>query len=323
MVVHTLPDLTTADPAFPVDAQIYEFREAEDPDIPHINNLLFSEYGENYPYPLSTFQPGGIYLVGCHRETGKIIGFAKAVPYKGHASVYEFGGLIVDGPHRTRHVAKQLTRNRMETIKQLGGAAVVSEPVCYRRDCASQANLIVHGFVLVGIQFVKYPDIQLDLLGSQAESVLMAVRWMRDTAHLGDRRVFLPYGYRGVLYSYLPRSLYERGWEQMFPDVEMPASVHHTGHQGTKTRGAEFVDVPGNWREAEARIVALHRDGFRFGCILPGFGTLAQGRVFDYVRMYRPSEGMKIDFKLVHVVPEISRLKAFCQADYQGEIQVR
>ncbi len=314
-------------PEFAAAESLYEFREATEEDIPAIRELLFDWYGPSYPYPVSALDSQGYYPAAIDRSTGRLVGFAKAVPYKGFPSVYEFGGLIVAKSHREKKIAKHLTRMRVDWVLSLGGAAVVSEPVCYLSGCPSQENLIKAGFHLVALQVGKYPDIMHDTLGLQPESVLMAVRWLRGNSRLGHRKVFLPRYYRGVLHSFLPRYLYQRPWDETFEDVPMPPAVLHKGFTTAGGTGAEFADVPVNWPEAEGIIHNLRLQGFRMCGILPGFGRLSDDRPYDYLRMYRLPASFIIgsesfDFDKVNVVPQLAALKHFASMELHGDIPI-
>ena len=319
--------LKTFNPEFADVTAQYEFREAGKGDIPSICRLLFGWYGPSYPYPIKEFHPQGYYPVAIHRETGQLVGFAKAVPYKGGGCVYELGGLIVHPDHRENKVAKYLTRMRMAWVKQQNAAGVYSEPVCYREDCASQTNLIKVGGVITGIQPGKYPGLMRDVLGRQPETVLMYVRWLRGHTRLGHRTVFLPSYYDGILHAYLPKTVYERPWDETFPEIPMPAPVYHDGFTVQAGSGSELVDVPANWPETEDIIHALRQQGFRFCGVLPGFGRLADGRAYDYLRMYRLQarfiiEDGPFDFGKVHLVPQLGSLKQFCQSELLGEFPI-
>lgn len=290
-------------------AHPYTMRPAQASDIPDINRMLWDEYGPSYPYPVKAFELGGVYIVAVHDETGETVGFSRAAPYEGHAGVWELGGLIVTRPHRGCDVAKRMTLLRLREIKSRGAKIAMSEPVCYRVDCASQLNLLGFGFVLLGILPGKYPDIQRDILLGQPESVVMAAYWLQGESDFGTRRIFLSHAYRGLPYTYLPREIHSRHF-QCSLEGEPPDAIHHAGRAGIGCVGAQYVDVPANW-QASAELMAQHvREGYRFACILPSFGDLPEGGHFDYVRLYRFHDCMPdFDFRRIHVAPHIAPLK--------------
>jgi len=287
----------------------YTLREVTPADIPAINQMLVEEYGSSYPYPLRHLDSQGIYVVAQHQQTGELVGFSRAAPYDGHVGVFELGGLIVKKPHRGRDVAKRMTIWRMQACRERGAKLAISEPVCYRIDCASQLNLLKFGFVLLGIQPAKYPDIQGEILQGQPESVLMAACWLEGESGFGTRRIFLPREYRGLPYTYLPREIHSKHF-QMRVDGDIPKVVHHAGRPGTACISAEFVDIPANWQGSAALMGTYMGQGYRFSCILPGFGDLPDGGHFDYVRLYRfPDSIHGFDFRRVHVAPQLAPLK--------------
>ncbi len=287
-------------------------RTIESRDVEQVNRLFVEEYGP-YPYLLEDASGPGVQLVAEAR--GEVIGFARATPVAGYARAFEFGGLIVRRDFRGRHVAKRLLERRLSEVVVRGGRLAVSEPVCYRRDCASQHNLIDRGFVLTGILPGKYPEIHRDLLGDQPESMVMAARALLpgETTGLGERRVFLPNGLPGLLRLFLPRDVYERGFGDAVPG-RMPAVVEHASYQSGAIKGSSFVDIPINWPEAEQIVLAFLADGYRFAAILPGFGATADGHVFDLVRLYKPPAG-RLNFDLIHVAPQLQRLHAFMRRE--------
>ncbi|PJE76790.1 hypothetical protein COV05_02640 [Candidatus Uhrbacteria bacterium CG10_big_fil_rev_8_21_14_0_10_48_16] len=287
----------------------YSLRRVQESDIDLVNGMLWEEYGTSYPYPLRTLTPDGIFVVATHDPTGEVVGFSRAAPLTGHPGVYELGGLIVKRPHRGRDVAKQMTVWRMQEARARGAKVAMSEPVCYRVDCASQLNLLNFGFVLLGIQPAKYPDIQREILQGQPESVLMAASWLVGESGFGTRKIFLPREYRGYPYNFLPREIHSKRFERTVQGT-MPVPVHHPGRAGVGSLGAEFIDIPANWPESEGCITEYMHQGYRFSCLLPGFGDLEDGRHFDYVRLYRlPDSVHGFDFRRVHVAPHLHPLK--------------
>ncbi|HAU66056.1 TPA: hypothetical protein DCW61_01795 [Candidatus Uhrbacteria bacterium] len=299
------------------DRGLYFFREPIVTEIPQINRLLVEEYGESYPYPVGAFDPTGIYLIAVYKPTQEIVGFSRASPYGGHTGVHELGGLIVTRPHRGRGLAKKMTLIRLEICRSQGAKIAISEPVCYRVDCASQHNLLKHfNFVLLGIQPAKYPDIQHEILQGQPESVLMAASWLEGESGFGTRRIFLPEEYRGLPYTYLPSEIHSKHFRQHIKADSFPEMIHHPSRLGRFSVGAEYIDVPANWHRSAVCIGELIHEGYHFSCLLPAFGVLPSGGYFDYVRLYRfPDKLHGFDFRRVHVAPQLAPLKYFCAGE--------
>jgi GNAT superfamily N-acetyltransferase len=293
----------------------YQMLQADSQHIKDINSLLMDEYGSSYPYPLCKIGPRDIFLIVVHRPSGRIIGSAKAVPYGETNETYEFGGLIVSEDHRGRNIGKWMTRMRLKLVRAIGCKLVLSEPVCYREDCASQHNLVKHGFLLVGLQLGKYPDLQHDILGTQPESVLMTMRWLEGETRLGDRHLFIPQPMLSIVRSFLPRYITDRGWEQVLTG-EIPESIYHAGHHGGHCIGSEFLDIPANWEDSEALIARALCEGYQFSGVLAGLGRLPDGSYFDYVRLMRLEEEAcrSFDFSKVHVADQLGSLKAFLRS---------
>lgn len=295
----------------------YEMRPACASEIPAINKLFFAEYGDSYPYPLGELKPSGIYIVAVYKPTGEIIGFARSAESSAYGGAWELGGLIVSPDHRGQDVAKEMTMLRLLEIKRRGGKVAVSEPVCYRKDCASQHNLLKYGFVMLGIQPGKYPDIQEEVLLGQPESVLLCARWLEGDPQFGERRLFLPQGYRNLTHTFMPREIHERSWQ---PHVigSMPSVRHQHGHREETHVGSEFVNVPANWPESAEAIEHYMAQGYAFSCILPGFGQMPDGSHYDFVRLYRLPEYTRdrFDFRYVHVIEQLRVLHTFMSGEY-------
>jgi GNAT superfamily N-acetyltransferase len=290
------------------------FRPLEENDLAAVNQMYIEEYGPNYPYPLRAVRTDCVCLVA--ECDGQVVGYAQAAPYEGYPGVWEFGRLIVAPAHRGRHIARTLTDLRLAQMRQRGAETAMSENVCYRADCASQWNLINHGFVLCGIQPFKYPALHCDLLGDQPESVLVAAKALiegRDTG-LGRRRVYLPQVLWELLHLFLPRRVYERGWTQQVHGA-MPVHREHGPLVVGTHVGSKFVDIPINWPDAATVILAYIHAGYRFAAVLPGFGRATDGQVYDLVRLYNPP-AIPLNFDLVHVAEPLSKLHAFMSREY-------
>ncbi len=309
-------NLTEADtPLWRTGTAGMAFRTVEERDIIQVNQLFTSEYGPSYPYRLRSADGPNVMLVAEH--DGEVLAFARAVRLLGYERAWEFGGLIVHPRFRGRHVAKRLLELRLEAVITRGGVLAVSEPVCYRPDCASQRNLVDRGFVLCGILPFKYPDIHADLLGAQPESMVVAVRSLRDgeDISLGHRRVHLPNGLPSLHNLFLPRFVCQRGWGE---DVlgSMPAVIEHEPYHLGGVDGSRFVDVPVNWPGAEDAVQTYLALGYRFAAILPGFGITPDGHVHDLVRLYKPPEISHLTFDKIHVAEPLRRLHAFMAREY-------
>ncbi len=292
----------------------FVIRKTYPSDIDQINRLFFEEYGREYPFPITTIQSSGVYLAAWHEPTKTIVGFARAMPYGKHAHTWEFGGLIVQRQYRGRNIAKYLTTIRVNVARRCGARVIVSEPVCYRHDCASQRNLIFHGFVLLGVQPGKYPDILKHRLGNQGESVLLAAKWIGECKGFDGRKVYLPPDYMAAVKQLLPGVMnVDQGWNILLESV--PTPVHHHGHETTVSTGTRFVDVPINWASSLEQIEQLRSNGYRLSAVLPGFGTTISGQPFDYVRLYRFEHSKPFDFDRVNVAPQLQRFKEFCHRE--------
>ncbi|MFH1620688.1 MAG: hypothetical protein ABIB04_01240 [Patescibacteria group bacterium] len=285
----------------------YNFRAFQLQDVPRINELYYAEYGINYPYPLSAEFASRRNIVGSvalYRD--EVIGYARACPYAGNPLIYEFGGLIVKIGHRQRTIARQLTVLRLKAVVQVGATMVFSEPVCYRTDRASQYNLIDRGFWYSGILPFKYPEIMLQFLGEQPESVCLAVNFLTPSVELGKRPIHVPPDYWPYIHAILPSYVQRNGHELMHGCI--PDLIWHPAMVSKNQTGSRFVDIPVNWPESEACIEELRNQGFMFASLLPSFGLTLNGQVFDYVSLYRPSR-RDFDFDLVHVVEGLSEIK--------------
>ncbi len=285
------------------------FREAQADDLPLINTLFIGEYGENYPYPMHKLHADGFYVVA-ESVDGQIVGFGRAAPYHGYKRVWEFGGLIVHRAYRGKGIAREITERRLSEARSRGIVAVVSEPVCYREQCESQHNLLERGFVLIGIQPFKYPDIQEHILGRQPESVMLAAKYLVGDSGFCRRPLYLPKSIEQVLGCFISEDVLARQRTQELigpiPDTEF-----HVGHAGSRSVGSEFVDVPANWPDSSAAIETWMEKGFRFCGVLPGFGHGVEGQMFDYIRLYRPPSRGGFRFDSIHVVEHMRLLREF------------
>lgn len=297
---------------------VVTYRSLEARDVGPINRLYFDEYGLAYPYPLRSVCEDGVCIVA--EFGGEVVAYAQAVPYAHYPRVWELGRLIVRPDCRQHHVARRLTEIRLRGVHARHAAMVMSENVCYRPDCASQWNLVKNfGFVLCGIQPCRYPCIQREYLGDQPESVLVAAKLLRpdEGAGFGRRRVFLPGDMPDILRTFLPRYVYERGFQALVYG-DMPNHIEHKGHRVEGGVGSSLVDIPINWPDAEAVVMAYIAAGYRLSAILPGFGMTEAGAVYDLVRLFKPPEGMHfIDFDRIHVAEPLTRLHAFMRQEYE------
>lgn len=300
----------------------YNFRRFQTSDWQDINGLYFAEYGIDYPYPLHDHRDDLTLLSTVAVHPDGIVGFARATPFEGHGDVYEFGGLIVAEAHRHRKIAHELTYLRMTSVLMRNPRIIMSEPVCYREKCESQNNLIKYGFACFGIRPFKYPSIQLHVLGEQAETVSFTVRHLNLVHGFETRPVFLPEDYVPFLKAIglLPR---KNRLKSEPADNPMPDPIHNPGITAHGRTGSEFVHVPLNWRESLDMIQDYRLRGFLFSGVLPGFGQLADGRLFDYLTLYKPPRGHRLDFELIHVLPDLQRLKRLMAHEYAATIHTR
>ena len=285
------------------------FRGAQPGDIPAINELFIREYGHQYPYLLNTLPAIGAFIVA-ESSDGHVIAFGRASSYHGYKRVWEFGGLITHTWFRQNGIAKEITRVRLDQARAAGVIAVVSEPVCYRQDCASQENLLKQGFVMLGIQPFKYPDIKEKHLGAQPESVMLAVQYLYGDSGFGCRVLHLPDALKDVPSMLVDRRVLARDGVH-HPTGSMPKVEWHKPRYGVSTHGSIFADVPVNWPEAKKVTSALLEDGWRFAAFLPGFGETEDGQIFDYIRLYQPPTKNKLSFDRVHVAAPMIGFKEF------------
>ena len=298
----------------------YSLRRFQTSDWQDINRLYFAEYGVDYPYPIHDHRDDLTLLSTVAVHPDGIVGFARATPFEGHEDVYEFGGLIVAETHRHRKIAHQLTYRRMTSVLMRNPRIIMSEPVCYREKCESQYNLIKYGFACFGIRPFKYPSIQLNILGEQAETVSFTVRHLNLVHDFETRPVFLPEDYVPFLKAI---KLRPEGSMRSGYSGEMPSPIHAPAISAHGRTGSEFVHIPFNWERSLEIIQEYRFKGFLFSGALPGFGKLEDGRLFDYLTLYKPPHNRRLDFDLIHVIPELDRLKRLMAREYAAMVHFR
>lgn len=290
----------------------YGFRRYTLDDWKQINALYFSEYGQDYPYPLHACRHDLALLstvAVCPSEG--IIGFARATPYEGHRDIYEFGGLIVATPHRHKKIARHLTDDRMAAVLKRDPRYIISEPVCYRTDCASQFNLIKRGFRFTGLRPFKYPSLTKHILGEQPESVSVAIRSLQGKPDFESRPVYLPKDYEPYLESVgLAPATKTYELKEGMPDVSIDRSV-----KANSVAGSDFVHIPLNWKESLATIKNYRRRGYLFSGFMPGFGKTQSEQTYDLLTLYKPPQG-SYDFTKIHVHAIMDKLKALMAHEY-------
>lgn len=288
----------------------FRVRHVRRGDIERINAMYRDEYGDGYPYPLHPKMAGrGVRVVA--ELGGRVIAFARAMEDAGHPGTYELGGMIVDPDFRRSGLAAHMTDLRLMNVQTLGGHVAYAEPICSLPNCASQRNIDNHGFSSVGIEPVKYPDLKPDLMGDQAESVVLAVKSIDADATFDDRVLYLSDAHEALVASLVPEAVsHDRsraGMDEAFPGV-----IRHDPVRGPRSLGARFVDVPANWPEARAAAAELERDGFAFCAFLPRFGLTREGVTFDAVRFVHV-DGRRVRFDLIHVIDRLQPLKRYLE----------
>lgn len=284
-------------------------------DIDRINAMYFAEYGKGYPYPLHPDMNGcGVRVVA--ELGGEVIAFARAVEDAGHPGTYELGGMIVDPSYRRSRLAAHMTDLRLIGVQMLGGHVAFAEPICSLQSCASQRNIDNHGFTSVGILPCKYPDLKPDLMGEQAESVVLAVKSIDDDATFDDRVLYLSDAHEGLVASLVPEAVsHDRSRAEM--GESFPGVIRHDPVRGPRSLGARFVDVPANWPEARAAAAELELQGFVFCAFLPRFGRTARGTTFDAIRFVH-LDGRPVRFDLIHVTDRLQPLKRYLEGRLGG-----
>lgn len=278
----------------------FTFRFATTRDVDAVNQMLFDEYGSDYPYPMSpsSFVDEHISLL-CELG-GEAVAFARAAWY---GTAYELGRLIIRPAFRGNGVARALTQCRLTLIagRSKEHDLVFSEPVCHRVDHASQQNLLNFGFQHTGVQVAKYPGIIEDRLGRQPESVTMAFKRLNNALD-GHRPICVPDDYGRLLADLLGRPL-TNGSTAL--DGAAPEPVSHKPIMVRGIAGTEFLDLPVNWLSSRAAIECARSRGFVLSGLLPGMGRQSDGTRYDLLRMQRLPSGLRPDFGLVHVTPDL------------------
>lgn len=290
------------------------FRPPSFSDLDAINVLYRREYGDRYPYQLREEDlAAGIAFAAFAGES--VVGCARAVRPNPAAPVFLFGGMIVDPPHRRRHVAKALTDLRFDAVRRAGARVVVTEPVCCQPSTASQRNVRGYGFVALGLLPAKYPDIKPETLGDQPESLTLAVRWLHAPVSFEGRRMFAGARISELLAAVAPDVAATADGSAPVPSGPVPRPEYHEPMRGTRSDGSSFVDVPASWPESLAMVESHERDGYAVCGFLPGLGLTARGERYDLVRMVHP-RGRRVRFEHVHVTEELlpmrEHLAVFC-----------
>ena len=281
-------------------------------DAPFVNSMLQEEYGWAYPY-LLTFQPPKEDILLVAEKGEEVASFAKAA----HVSenVFELGSLIVHPTYRGNGLAELMVRERLKrVISRNPDALIITEPVCYRVDRASQRNCLDHGeFKQFGIQPAKHPLIHPDLLGTQPESLTFAVR-DRGKPFFRGRRLNLPARWRGIASLLCTETLSGR-----LLSGAIPKPRYHPPNVVNDLCGSEFLDIPANWEESSLLMERYHTRGYCFSAILPCMGKRGD-EVYDLIRLYRPQGD--IDWGLIHVTDDLDGLKEFMEEEKGGSLSL-
>lgn len=236
----------------------FSFRHPTSADLPHVNRLYRREYGDAYPYQMREDDlASGIAFVAFAGE--ELVGCARAIRPNPAAPVYLFGGMIVDPPHRRHHVARALTDLRFDAVVRAGAKVVATEPVCCQPSCASQRNMVAHGFLPLGILPAKYPDIKPETLGDQPESLTLAVRWLEGEVSFEGRPLFLGARVDQLLCDTAPALHATAGTSFLrgpMPDPEFHEPMRGTrGRLRVRRRPGQLARVARNHRRAPAHRV--------------------------------------------------------------------
>lgn len=281
-------------------------------DAPLVNSMLQEEYGDAYPYLLGEQPPTKDILLVAEHDS-EIVAFARASRI--FNDVFEFGSLIIHPAHRGKGLAELMIQERLKRVALHGDrVTVITEPVCYRADKASQSNCVIHGrFKQMGIQPAKHPLIHPDLLGRQPESLTFAVRKDSEPFFQG-RKLNLPARWHGIASSLCKEVLSGR-----LLDSTIPHTLIHSPNTVNGIKGSGFVDIPANWEASVALMEQYHAQGYRFSALLPRMGKI-DDQTYDLVRLYRSGE--KIDWSLIYVTPDLAPLKEFMRQEEQAKSHV-
>ncbi len=283
-------------------------------DRPVTFRLYRREYGDAYPYQMTEDDLArGIAFVALVGDA--VVGCARAIRPNPEAPVYLFGGMIVDPPHRRHHIARALTDLRFDAVVRAGAKVLATEPVCCQPSCASQRNMVAHGFLPLGILPAKYPDIKPETLGDQPESLTLAVRWLAGEVSFEGRPLHLGDRVDRLLRDTAPSLRATANGTRMAGP--MPAPEFHEPMRGTRADGSAFVDVPANWPESRAAVSAFERQGYVACGFLPGLGLTPRGERYDLVRLAH-TRGRRLRFEHVHVTEHLEPIKAYL-AEHCGE----
>lgn len=294
-----------------------------------VNRLFQEAYGVSYPYKVSPNIPrGAYYFVAVLAALGRVIGFARsrwleaenrplAYPY-----VHELGGYVVGEAYRRRGIGEKLSLMCEEAAHADRGEIHIShsEPVSWGNGLASQKIFQRHGFRVLGLSALKYPDISAEWHGEQPASMTIVAR------RTGADSDFVQYP------RYLP-SDYERFVQQAMHGCSeacgpsllrhpMPEVISHHPVEAKGMLGAEIIDIPANWPDALRIIQELGKAGCLFSAFLPEHGAINvsatdQSR-FDYLRLYRPPASCHrvCDWSLIQVLPCAENAKRFLIEEY-------
>ena len=276
-------------------------------DVPAINRLYQQAYGSHYPYCVQADGLGDLnarYYVA-ETDEGNIQGVARTNRLPGNQRrSYELGGLAVNSDQQGNGVGKSLTLARLNDPFVSDAEGFFSEPVCYDRRCASQRNLVMnYGFQLSGIQLARYPAIAPGIMGTQPETLALAVKPAQGrTEHRRYRIVATPAIGEGI-------SLLPGDWRRQLRLTDcapgpMPIGEIHiqTGYAVERyPSGCDVVDLPANWEQTAAYLQHYTANGYILAGILP---TGAHDEIrYDYIRLVRIQS--RINYRLIHVVDEL------------------
>ncbi|NQV90284.1 GNAT family N-acetyltransferase [Candidatus Uhrbacteria bacterium] len=294
---------------------LFTIRDAVENDIPSINELFRGEYGEGYPYQMTTLSAPDMHLVA--QSDGKIVGFARASPYGIYFDVWELCSLVVHSKMRQHGIARSFTIERIRRLREMGVKTLVSESVTCYSDCASQRNLMNFGFKPYGLLPFVHPWIRPEVLGDQPLTLLLMVRSLNGGTGFGTRELFLSDQDRLALEQFIPSKDLKPPWTSLLHFEGGIQSFFKPGKSVHGIRGSDFVDISLNHPSALETRRQLHAEGYRFAGILPGFGRDEEGQHVDLLRLYRPVTHT-YTFDLVYVTPDLEALKQYCTRDFNA-----